>query len=840
MQGRLGAGLVLAALLAMGMPAGAWTPLTVSDDPLVRMPGTQPGSVSLEDPNRCFNCHKAANGVLPPEDWWKGSMMAQAARDFLYWSCLTVAAQDSIWAAGRPNATDICLRCHMPKGWLEGRSDPTNGSAMTGADFDGVMCDFCHASYDPFFEDTYSGVREGSDWLNYWDETNASGTRSDDAADATLAEDRSVSAQESLFNGNAFYDAVTHQPVQSSWTENGGGQYFVSGGGEKRASFADAQAAHSQLYSRYHKSKYFCETCHDVSNPVLQNLAFAATTPGDGTTVLPTEQSMASSYFHVERTFSEFLLSDFGVQGGAPGTGPFAPGVLETSLANDWIARCQDCHMRDDDGKACNKNFGVVRTTSFGSTEHPESGQPQHDLTGGNVWVPTVLASTMSSSPNYDAVNDALLDQGPGVLTLDLSAGDGFDDPQALLDGAGRALANLADAAEIERLRYNRTTGELSFRVRNHTGHKLISGFPEGRRMFVGVRLSAGGSLIQELNPYDAAASTLKGLPGYSYSDTYPDGAPLPAPAPLAPGEQYVDDLVYETHPSSSLTGEAESFHFALADGTAKDNRIPPRGFRIAEAAARGTEPVWEGHSVPYFFTPAEYAGGHDDVWRVVAPGADDVEVTLYYQTTSREYIEFLRDEIDGVGNTLSGTGAGGDPAYLAQTDPWFSQLAAWGETLWKLWKHNRSLAGAAPVTMTSATLDDSADSDGDGVVDVDDVCPAQSNADQADADGDGDGDVCDNCVAVANPSQQDSDADGYGNACDADYNEDGVVGGPDYVQLTIAYGAHYGDPDFSPDCDHNDDGVIGGPDYVQLTIQYGGPPGPSGLACAGTFPCTP
>ena len=165
-----------------------------------------------------------------------------------------------------------------------------------------------------------------------------------------------------------------------------------------------------------------------------------------------------------------------------------------------------------------------------------------------------------------------------------------------------------------------------------------------------------------------------------------------------------MDALVYELKPSSTLTGETKTFHFALADGRYKDNRIPPQGFRIAEAAGRESEPVWGGESAPNLFTAAEYAGGWDDVSIKIASGADRVEVRLYYQTTSREYIEFLRDEINGTGGTLPGTGAGGDPAYLIQTDPWFSQLAAWGDTLWDLWVHNRDVDGAAPVLMAEAT----------------------------------------------------------------------------------------------------------------------------------------
>ena len=181
--------LVLSVIVCLVVVAYAWTPVAVVDDPLVRMPGTQPNQVALEAPGRCLNCHGGYDPAVEPGYNWMGSMMAQSARDFLYWACLTVAGQDSIWAVGTPNAVDICERCHFPKGWLEGRSDPPNASAMSGADFDGVQCDFCHTMYDPFFETTYAGTREGNDWLGYWDETNASGTPSQPAADATYAED---------------------------------------------------------------------------------------------------------------------------------------------------------------------------------------------------------------------------------------------------------------------------------------------------------------------------------------------------------------------------------------------------------------------------------------------------------------------------------------------------------------------------------------------------------------------------------------------------------------------------------------------------------------------------
>ncbi|MBN1670313.1 MAG: hypothetical protein JXR37_04740 [Kiritimatiellae bacterium] len=679
-------------------PCFAWDPLAVTNDPYLRLPGTQPHVLTLEAPNNCMNCHAGYDLPVEPGHNWRGSMMGQTARDPLFYACFTVAAQDSIWALGNPNAADLCMRCHFPKGWLEGRSDPPNASLMTGFDFDGVQCDFCHSLYDPFFAGTYAGTREGSDWTHYWDEANQNVPSSASAAGAVYETDSHEAANVFFYNGAAFYS--NNVPVGSAYTENGAGQFFISiaDNRAKRASFTDAPARHSKLYSRYHKSKYFCQTCHDVSNPALANLG------QDGSEPLTSETNAPFMYMHVERTFSEFMLSDFGLQGGAAGTNDYAPGVFDTSRPGDAIATCQACHMPDAVGKGCNKNDGVLRPS--GSQEHPISGQPVHDLTGGNMWIPYLLASAVSGSPNYSATNEALLAQGPSVLTLDLTQGLGLD-ADALLGAVDRAHTNLMRSASISDLSYDFVAGSCAFRVHNHTPHKLISGFPEGRRMFVNVRVLAGTNLVYEINPYDSTAGTLRGLPP-SYSTNSPA---------LNDGETHIDELVYEMHPSSSRTGESETFHFALADGRYKDNRIPPRGFRIAEAGTRLCEPVWHGVSDTNYFTGAEYAGGYDAVSLALPPGADGVEIRLFYQTTSREYIEFLRDEINGTASTLSNPGAGGDAAYLIQSDVWFTNLAAWGDTIWALWQNNKDVPGAAPVLMCSATMHlDTSDSDGDEI----------------------------------------------------------------------------------------------------------------------------
>jgi hypothetical protein len=677
----LGAVLVGTGVLALAGLAGAWTPKPVANDPLVRMPGSQTNQgITLDAASTCSNCH--AGFATAPEDRWRGSMMAQAARDPLFWAALTVAAQDSIWALGNPNAADLCIRCHSPGGWLGGRSDPPNGSALSGADFDGVTCEACHKMVDPFFEDTYAGVREGSDWAGYWDESNQSSTPSAPAALTTRNADRTVTSALRYFNGANLY-GNDFKPKSSAWTEHGGGQYVVAGTNPRRGNFADANANHSQLYSRHHRSRYFCASCHDVSNPVLVNLPHASQQPGVGTNVLPSEQQPAFSYGHIERTFSELMLSDFGVGQGAPGSGPWAPEVFDTSQPGNLIASCQDCHMADTSGKGCNKAGGVNRPSE--SVEHPNTGQPTHDLVGGNAWIPWILASTVPSSPNYDAINATLLGQGPQVLTLNLQAGLPLD-PVSLLDASNRAVLMLQRAASVSQVAYQAANGNLSFRVQNLTGHKLPSGYPEGRRLFVNVRVYKNGALVHEVNPYDELASTLRGLSS-------------PTSPALGTGQVRNDGLVYEVKAASSLTGESETFHMALATSRTKDNRIPPRGFRVNEAAARLSEPVANGVSAPGLYTAAEYTGGWDDVNIAVPTGADGVEVRVYYQTTSREYIEFLRDEIDGTATTLSSPAPSGEAqAYVAQSDPFFSRLAAWGSTIEELWLHNRDVPGAAPV----------------------------------------------------------------------------------------------------------------------------------------------
>jgi len=656
---RAAAFLLAAALFVLAgiASAAAWTPLAVKSDPLLFMPGPQPGDVQgMDQAGRCENCHSGYNAAVEPGSNWRGSMMAQSARDPLWLACLTVAAQDSIWALGNPNATDICIRCHSPGGWLGGRSDPTNASALAGTDLDGVQCDFCHRMQDPLMV------------LGQPDVPADSGTAASLANQARSQTYADLSRLR-LFSGASFLNTATYYPTYygfgfPGYSETGAGQYFIAqSAGPKWGPRPDTAARHQIQYSRFHKSRDFCHSCHDVSNPILQNLLNASGTSAG------TERFAAASFFHVERTSSEFLLSAYGRGNGAVTNEGF-PGV-------SWAAKCQDCHMRDVTGRAANKNDVPVR-----------SDLALHDLTGGNTWISGILASADPNFAGYDPYNYRILSgqKYPGAR-IDVN---GISGSGAALDrGKRRALEQLQMAATLSEVAED--TSSLTLRIRNNTGHKLISGFPEGRRMFLTITwYDKDGKVIGETNPYDPLVITRDA----AGNAVYVKGGTLSDP---------VEELIFETKMSSSLTEQDKTFHFALADDRYKDNRIPPKGFDISKAAERIAQPRWEGTDAPDYFTPAEYAGGYHDVTIGKPAGAAGYAAALYYQTTSKEYIEFLRDQVRGTGTNLTPKlqtpGADGKSAYVAQTDPFFSTLKGWGDAIWDLWLHN---GGSAPVLMTS------------------------------------------------------------------------------------------------------------------------------------------
>lgn len=507
-------------LLAEG---GGIVPTTLRD---FELPGSQPfGSGQFQAHTACTDCHGGYDPAVEPGHNFLGSMMAQAARDPIFFANVAIAQQDAT------SSGDLCLRCHTPMGWLSGRSNPTDGSQLTALDRDGVACDYCHRAVDPIYEPGVSPIED----------------------EAVLA---------GLEPG--------HAP-----TSHGVGQFVVDPVARRRGPFTDPVAPHEWLASPFHRQSEICGTCHDVSNPVFVRM-------GDGDYApAPLDQMPDSvdSYvlLPVERTYSEWQHSAFV-------DGVYAP-EFAGNKPDGIVSTCQDCHMRDVSGMGANTPETPLR---------PDL--PLHDMMGGNTWMPGIVA-----------------DLFPGEV-----------DPVALADGAQRAhhMLGLAASLDLSAAALG-DSFQAEVMVTNRTPHKLPSGYPEGRRIWIHLEArDEGGATVYASGVYDAGTGELHHDPEITVYETELGISPgLAGALGLTPGP---------------------SFHFVLNDSVYLDNRIPPMGFTNAGFAAFGGAPVDPHHAGP---EPRYADGQYWDTRAYHLPStARTVIATLYYQTTSKEFVEFLRD----------------------------------------------------------------------------------------------------------------------------------------------------------------------------------------------------
>jgi hypothetical protein len=157
----------------------------------------------------------------------------------------------------------------------------------------------------------------------------------------------------------------------------------------------------------------------------------------------------------------------------------------------------------------------------------------------------------------------------------------------------------------------------------------------------------------------------------------------------------------------------------------------------------------------------------------------------------------------------------------------WFNDIiygAAYQD--WQIcWHYGMTLIGD-PTLRKAHSADDL---DGDGILNINDNCPAIANPLQTDGDGDGIGDACDNCPTKTNPGQEDSDGDGFGDRCDficGDVNDDGKVNLLDisYIIRSLYQGGPKPDPLESADV--NSDGKMNLLDisYIIRNLYQQGP----------------
>ncbi len=347
------------------------------------------------------------------------------------------------------------------------------------------------------------------------------------------------------------------------------------------------QAPHAWEYDDFLHSGAFCGSCHDVSSPVLTGGVPAVTLLNQGV-----DTGLAMPF---ERTYTEWKLSDFGDLIFRDGGGEVASnGQLEITVNNS----CQACHMNqvsDPDARAC-------RFTPEGSRQ---DNMRSHMIAGGSSWMPQVLkaefGTALDRNDAYDAATNAALD---------------------MLQNRS-ATVSVTDAGTVG------PAASIDVRVTNLTGHKLPTGYPEGRRMWLHVEArDAANTLVFESGAYDDATAVL-----------------------TEDAQAKVYEILQGIWNSSTNEcvieqGGSKVFHFVQNNCINKDNRIPPAGFRGAgniEVMPIGitypTEPGDPGKLVNYDITNYQFTIPVDAVLPVT------VTARLRYQTASKEYIDFLANE---------------------------------------------------------------------------------------------------------------------------------------------------------------------------------------------------
>ncbi|MEN8178746.1 MAG: PKD domain-containing protein [Pseudomonadota bacterium] len=631
----------------------------------IKLPGTQPEDniVSLDEVSACANCHGNYDQNVEPLHNWQGSMMSHAGRDPIFWATVAIAEQDF------DGSGDLCIRCHNAAGWLDGRSTPTDGSGLDETvDRNGVQCDHCHRLTNP-------------------DDSEHLGEQNDPFV-----------ANDADEGGN---------PVEGNY---GSGEYVVTfSNTTKLGPYADANpppAAHSALQSQFHRSPELCGTCHDVSNPVTGDLAHNNGAQVDlnynGGLDSPLDAKVAFNYrpFQygvVERTYSEHkasrlgdtLVSDYpnlpaDLQTGALKRAYDAAIASNPSGNGDYVDgapryfSCQTCHMPPVRGKGASRPGGRFAPPV-------RDDLPKHDLTGGNYWMPEAMQ---------------WLDARGRLKFGGLTAAENT----AMDAGALRARSNLDVAASLS------VTGN-TIKVINTTTHKLISGYPEGRRMWLNIQwYDASGVLIAEDGAYGNLATQMD-LDGDGSNDNVRTLLDLHdhntrlyevhgsftqdwASTLIAVNSSKYSDLVIgfdrvTGQPTATVTDVAaqapgtsmQSFHFVLNNHVLTDTRIPGYGYSFDEAKRRNALPV----PANQYGNPGP--GGEYNYWDELTMNvpveAATATIRLMYQPTSWEYVQFLYLANETQNPTLSTTGKDFLDAWLAtgMAEPHVMATTTWTNT---------------------------------------------------------------------------------------------------------------------------------------------------------------
>ncbi len=469
---------------------------------------TNPGELvnDLADSSDCNYCHAFANqddlfGEPPyaPQTTWTPSLMANSARDPVFWAGVALASQDDA-----ENTID-CVRCHAPNAFLQGRGGAIAIDQLEpdAGDLDGVTCELCHR------------MTEGSELGN-----------------AQYEIDDVLQGGTVVRRGPWDYTDGVPQPVPG-----------VEG--------------HATTFDPFTGSAQMCGTCHDV------------TTHRDR---VDDDGNSLGTPFNEQRTYSEWARSAYAQEG-------------------DDFRSCVDCHMPEvPDSAACGPYNNLY--------QHPE-GNRRHELLGANRFMLTLLQE--DAAPGFEA----------GTYGVALERMDEFLATAASMEVQPPDAVDLGTGLE-----------GLTVTVTNESGHKLPSGYSEGRVMWIEVVARYNDQIVMSSGLWDQETASIQDDPAVRR---------------------------YEGIAQDYETGTRN--HLLLNNYWAEDSRIPPRGLRpdVDTDPVGGRYPMLDDGSWQHWDEAAYALPGAPDVVDATPDDASDdvldVSVRLLYVINARDYIELLRDD---------------------------------------------------------------------------------------------------------------------------------------------------------------------------------------------------
>lgn len=677
--------LILAAAAANvwgDVPGPNGTNRTIKQGSAVPNPGTQVqelANITFPAPYNVFEfvvtCGACHGGTVDQNAAhfgnWAGTNMASAARDPIFRANEIIVNGAIQSATGKDGAGNMCFRCHSPNAWYSGRTDPGfNGSGdgsqmiqsiLLSTDHEGISCEMCHRTVgnvtmkrgdlsqnDPAWK-MMAGI---DDWPHQGNPYPAGPLAGNPYGDATLQLNDGMTYG-GKYSGSVgisfsdlplfstYYTGQTYGIYPAGWPNAGMpvvnpdgsvsvhfeypiGPPLVNGSIDYQAQSVSLE--HPTFKGDFIRTSEFCGSCHDLSVPVLNH-------------GMPEQ-----------RTYTEWKYSSYGTYG-----------------TPDTQKRCQDCHMptmkheyADNAPISLNPDPVISGFFPYGKDRNPNGGTSFHKFGGANRDLPDMM-TLLYPEVDLEVIGAPTLKDTrifPGMMS----------DRSSMWERAKRntdVMTNGAVTAEIVGIS-EPTPGnyQVQVKVTNNAGHRIPSGYPDGRRLWVSLKVASGSTTVYESGHYDNATATL-------YNDSSKTDFARALGSSISQANNAV--MVYERKTGTTNGDGTYSMSVSLLnEAILFDNRIPPSGYGKDDYFAAGTKFITytgsENQAIPaddynrypnnQNFDLITYSFSAD-------PGLPlEARAEVYWQTHSREFMEFLKS------NDTSTLAPQGPPSVFALNYP--------------------------------------------------------------------------------------------------------------------------------------------------------------------------